>query len=249
MGGHQSKQSVAVSSDLVTNASMKMSQDCISFMDGSQVIAVNGSGNVVDGNVQESSMSVNSKCVAQLGEDGSFVNKLTDSVSQALKDEEIALSQWMDGSKDKQSTSIAENVTQNLTFEEAQKCLNTVQGTQVIMVKGTGNVVSDNLQEQSSQLVSNCLMSGSETAKSVNDVTNTINQHSTYKSDNPFSFITDAIEGVFRSAIAVAAVVFIAVVILVLVFEVGGRKKKKGGAPAPPVIVAPPLSPSELAGE
>jgi type IV secretory pathway VirB6-like protein len=111
------------------------------------------------------------------------------------------------------------------------------------MVKGSGNVVSDNLQEQSSQLVSNCLMSGSETAKSVNDVTNTINQHSTYKSDNPFAFITDAIEGVFRSAFAVAAVVFIAVVILVLVFEVGGRKKKsKETGAAPAVIIAPPLA-------
>jgi hypothetical protein len=72
----------------------------------------------------------------------------------------------------------------------------------------------------------------------VNDVTNTVNQHSTYDSNNPFAFITDAIEAAIKTAMVIAAVVFIAIVILVLVFEIGTKGHHKAAAP-PEVMVDP----------
>jgi hypothetical protein len=239
MGGHQSTQSVSVSTDLVTNAALNVTQNCLTFMDGTQVISVFGSGNVVEGNIQRMSLSVDSKCLSEMSQQGQFENKIADSVAQSLKDQEIAFSQWMDGSKDDQSSAIAENVTTNITFNDVQNCVASLQGTQLVIVSGSNNVVVDNVQEQTMSLASSCMMRGSQATDVVNDVTNTTNQHSTYESKNPFAFITDAIEATMKSAIAIAAVVFIAIVIIVLVFEIGVKGHHSKKPALPPVMVAP----------
>ena len=241
MGGHHSKQTVGVSTDLVTNASLNVAQDCLAFMDGTQVISIYGSGIIFKGNIQRATLSVDSKCVSQMGQQGEFENKLTDSITQTLKDQEIAMTQWMDPSGDNQTTDIVQNVTTNITFNDVQNCIDSLQGTQLFIVRGNNDVIVDNMQEQTMNLASTCMMSGGQTVDVVNDVTNTVNQHSTYTSKNPFAFITDAIEAAVMSAAAIAAVVFIAIVILVLVFEIGSKGHQNAAVPE---VLVPPSSSS-----
>jgi hypothetical protein len=112
-----------------------------------------------------------------------------------------------------------------------------LNGTQLFIVSGTDDVVVDNMQDQTMALAQQCLMSGGQTTDVVNKSTNTVNQHSTYISKNPLAFITDAIEAALKSAMMIAAVVFIAIVILVLVFEIGTRGHKHKEAPE--ILVAP----------
>ena len=239
MGGHHSKQSVKVSTNVVTNASLNVTQNCLTFMDGTQVISIYGSGIIFKGNIQRSTLSVDSKCVSQMSQQGEFENKLTDSISQELKDQEVAMTQWMDSSGDDQETDIVQNVTTNITFTDVQNCIDSLQGTQLFIVRGNNDVVVDNMQDQTMTLASSCMMGGGQTVDVVNDVTNTVNQHSTYTSKNPFAFITDAIEAALKSAMAIAAVVFIAIVILVLVFEIGTKGHHHKGAAAPEVVMMP----------
>jgi RNA-binding protein YhbY len=241
MGGHVSKQTVDVSTNLVTNASLNVAQNCLTYTQGDQVIDIYGSGNIFKGNTQRASLKVDSNCVAQIGQNGTFKEKLNNSIAQELKDQEIALTQWLDSSEDDQFTDIANKVTQNITFEDVQNCINTLQGTQLFIVRGNNDVIVDNLQEQTMTLASKCKMGGGQTFDVVNDVTNTVNQHSTYTSKNPFAFITDAIEATIKSAMAIAAVVFIAIVILVLVFEIGTKGHHQAAA-TPEVIVVPSSS-------
>lgn len=240
MGGHQSKQTVSVSTDIVTNAALNVTQNCLAFMDGTQVITIYGSGNIFKGNIQRSSLSVDSKCVSQMSQHGEFVSKLKDTIAQELKDQELAFSQWMDPSGDDQTTDIVQNVSTNITFDDVQNCVNSLQGTQLFIVRGDNNVIVDNLQEQTMALAATCLMGGGQAVDVVNDVTDTVNQHATYESKSPFAFITDAIESTMKSALAVAAVVFIALVILVLAFELGVG----GKAGARPLVVVPPSLPA-----
>jgi hypothetical protein len=241
MGGHVSKQAVAVSSKVVTNAAMKATQNCLSLMEGNQVISIDGSNIIFSGNTQKLSLSVNSQCVSQMSQNGEFENKITDTITQELKDQEIAATQWLDPSADIQSTDIVQNVTTNITFDHVQNCINSLQGTQIIVVRGSNDVVANNIQEETMNLASTCMMSGSQAVDVINDLTNTVNQHSTYVSKNPFAFITDAIEAAIKSAMALAAVVFIAIVILVLVFEIGTKGHHKS-ADAPKVMVVPSSS-------
>jgi uncharacterized membrane protein len=59
-----------------------------------------------------------------------------------------------------------------------------------------------------------------------NDISDIVNQHSTYDSENPFAFITDAIEAVMKSAMVFLAVIFIIIVCLVAIFMALHQKKK-----------------------
>lgn len=240
MGGHHSKQTVSVTTNVVTNASLNVAQNCLTFMDGTQVISIYGSGIIFKGNIQRSTLSVDSKCVSQMSQQGEFENKLTDSITQEMKDQEIALTQWLDPSGDDQLTDIVQNVTTNVTFNDVQNCIDSLQGTQLFIVRGNNDVIVDNIQDQTMTLASTCMMGGAQTVDVVNDVSNTVNQHSTYTSKNPFAFITDAIEATIKSAMAIAAVVFIAIVILVLVFEIGAKGHHK--AAATPEVMAVPSS-------
>lgn len=241
MGSHYSTQTVAVSTNVVTNASLNTAQNCVTFMDGTQVISIYGSGIIYKGNIQRATLSVDSKCVSQMNQQGEFENKLTDSIIQELKDQEIAMTQWLDPGGDLQITDIVQNVTTNVTFKDVQNCIDSLQATQLSIVRGNNDVIVDNIQEQTMNLASTCMMRGDQTVDVVNDVTNTINQHSTYTSKNPFAFITDAIEATIKSAMAIAAVVFIAFVILILVFEIGTKGHHKAAA-TPEVMVVPSSS-------
>jgi len=236
MGGHQSTQTVKVSTNVVTNATLNVTQNCLSYMDGTQVISIHGHGIIFKGNIQRSQLSVDMKCVDQMSQKGEFENRLADSIAQELKDQEQALTEWMDPSGDDQGTDITQNVTTNITFNDVQNCLASLNGTQLFIVSGSDDVIVDNMQEQTMTLAQQCLMSGGQATDVVNNVTNTVNQHTNYDSESPFAFITDAVEAVLKSTMAIAAVVFVAIVILVLVFEVGTRRKSTKSAP--PIVVA-----------
>lgn len=245
MGGQQSKQKVSATTRVASETAMDLTQNCVSYMDGTQVISINGNNNVFSGNTQRMSMNVDAKCVSQAGQDGSFENKLNDAVTQQLKNESVALTQWLDNSKQSLKQDIDETVTSAFKFKDVQNCMNELTGTQVIAIEGDDNVVTNNLQDQSMALAADCLMAGAQTSQAASDITNTMNQHSTYTSKNPFAFITDAIEGVFQSAFGVAALVFIAIVILVIVFEVGVRHRKKRRERLSTSSAAPPPGPPD----
>ena len=225
MGGHHSKQTSNVTSDLITNAVLGVTQNCLAFMDGKQVISVYGSGNVFEGNIQRSQLSVNTKCVDKINQSGEFKNKLKNSISQKLKDEELALTEWLDPSGDSQGSDITQNITTNISFKNAQKCLTGLDGSQLFVVHGTNNIVVDNMQDQTLDLTNECIMDGSQAAETSNSVTNTVNQHSVYESKSPLAFITDAIAASIKSVIAIIAIVFVVIVIMALVFETGTKSE------------------------
>lgn len=246
MGGHNSKQTVKTTNNLVTQAMLTATQDCVQYTDGNQVLGVYGSGNIVTGNVQKLQLSIDSKCISAIKQKGDFKNKLENALSQTLKDQEQALTEWMDSSGDTQENDITNNIVNTITFNDLQECLSKVNGSQLIIVKGSGNVVAKNVQEQTQAIVSECVMGGGQAAEVANDVTNTVNQHSTYQSKNPFAFITDAIQAALKSAMVIAAIVFVAIVVLVIVFEVGSTEKAR--AATPPSAATPPTPPTPPAG-
>lgn len=240
MGGHHSTQSSTESSSIMTNATLNVAQNCLSYVDGTQVIGIYGSGNVFRGNIQSSQLSVDMRCVDAMGQQGSFSDQLTSSIEQELADQEVALTQWLDSSSDTQKSAITQRIVEGITFTDVENCLASVDGTQLFVVDGSNNVIVDNLQEQTQNLATQCLLSGGQAANVVNDVTNTTNQHSTYDSENPFAFITDAIQSVFQSGAVLAVVLLIAVVLFAVVYKLATRRGKKSPtAVAPDAPVAP----------
>ena len=207
MGGHQSRQSVSMTADVLASAVQSVSQKCISRVAGGDEVSVAGSGNVVSGVAQSMSISVDSQCAAQVTQAASFQSSLAATVAQSLKDQQVAMTQWLDGSGDDSSTAIAQTVQTNVTADTAQTCLNDINSQNIVSVVGDGNVVSDVAQQDTVSLISRCMLGQGQTSKAVAAVTDTVNQHSTYTSKNPLAFIADAFEALARSALlGVAAV-------------------------------------------
>ena len=234
MGGHQSKQSVHTTASVVTNAAMSVTQNCMTYLSGDQQIGVYGSGNVVQGNTQTMQLSVNTKCLSEMGQTGDFEAKLNSTVAGALKDQTQALTAWMEPGGSNQSTDITQAVTTNITFADVQDCMTTLSGRQLLVVSGNSNVVTDNLQAQTVAAVTNCMMKGQQTSRAVNDITNTVNQQAEYVSKSPFAFIGDAIAAAVQSAFAVLAGIVIFIVVVVLAVKLGRRKPAAAAYAAPP---------------
>lgn len=225
----QTNQTISNTSTLVSDAALNVTQNCLAFMDETQVISIVGSGNVFSGNVQQADLSVDMKCVSTFAQEGDFENKLADNIQQELEQTSIAMTQWMDPSGDNQSTSITQNVTNNIRFQDVQSCLAKESGVQLFVAEGDNNTIVNNAQRQTMNLASQCLMSGGQAATVANEVTNTMNQHAVITSKNPLDFISDALTAIFGSIAAMAALGFVALIAVVLLF-VWLSKKRHGSA-------------------
>jgi hypothetical protein len=237
MGGHQSVQSVSISTNVVGSAVQKVTQSCISYVNSDNVLAVSGDGNVLGDVTQTMSVSVNSVCSANITQNAKFQNSLANSVSELLKDQEVSMTQWLDNSQDDSNAAIQQNVTTNVTSTTVQTCLDNINSQNILNITGSGNIIKDAVQSSTVSMISHCLLSQGQTSQSVNAITNTVNQHSTYTSKNPLAFMSDAIESVIKSVIMIAAVIFIVVICFIGIFIVL-RKRKRNAAAATPAAPA-----------
>ena len=235
MGGHQTKQKIKETAKLTVDATLQSTQNCISYVSGSQIIGTYGSGNVVSGNIQNMSVSVTPTCFQTSKQKSDLSSEMQSKIKQSLKSKQVALTQWLDTGKSSTDTEIDRQITANFTFDTVQNCFVKISNTQLIVTKGSANVVIDNAQKQTSNVMEQCIMSGGQTSAAVSNITDTINQHSEYTSTNPLSFIGDFFKGMMQSGIMAAAAIFIGIIILVFVYEIarGGHKT------AQPILVTP----------
>lgn len=235
MGGHHSKQTLSVSSSVVTDATMNQTQDCIAVTDGQNVVDVFGSGNVVTNVTQDMSFRVKQDCVNKLSAKTDFEQKLSNDVTQHLKDQDIALTSWLTPGSSDQSETIKNSVRTNITTNVVQKCLAQLSGQNVVNVRGTGNVVTHIVQKQSQNVVSSCMQGSQQSMTAITDITNVVNQQQKNVDKNPMAFITDAIQAAVRDVAVAIGIVIVAVVVLVVLGKLLSKRHKK----APPQSVAP----------
>ena len=226
MGGHQSKQSVNISTSVVSNIVQESTLSCLTYMNGTNIINIVGNDNVVIDATQTTSITVNSDCVSDTTQQASIQNNLTANIAQTIKDNEVAMTQWMDHSSDDNEASLTQSVTSNVTLNTVVTCLNSLSGKNVLNVVGNSNVVKKSFQSSTLNLISQCLLSQGQVTNTVTDITDTLNQHNDYTSENPFAFITDAIEAIAKSAMMLIAVIFILLICFVVVFESLHHEKK-----------------------
>ena len=234
MGGHQSRQSVNISTSVVSNIVQESTLSCLTYMNGANVINIVGDDNVVIDATQTVSITVKSDCVSDASQKTDLQTNLNASITQTLKDQEVAMTQWMDHSSDDNEASLTQSVTSNVTLKTAVTCLNNLSGKNILNVEGNANVVKRSLQTNTLNLISQCLLSQGQVTNAITDITDTLNQHNDYTSENPFAFITDAIEAIAKSAMMLIAVIFILLICFVVVFESLHQKKKT------PLPIGPP---------
>jgi hypothetical protein len=220
MGGHSTKQTVTANTSLVSNMYMSTTQNCLTVSQGTQVMYVGGSGNVFENNQQSMTLGADMKCVQNSVNQTKVNQNIQNEIVQKLKDQQVAMTQWLDTGKTEVSANIEQKVETTITINTIQNCIAGLTGKQIMAVSGQGNVFRNNVQTQALTVVTQCVQGSQNTQDMTTDIANTINQHSEYKSENPLAFITDAIQNVIKSVIMVAAIAFIVIVAMVFLFMV-----------------------------
>lgn len=238
MGGHSSSLSVKMTTNMVSDGLYSTTQNCLVYANSDQKIVVNGNGNIVQGNTQQTSVQVDQDCYQKSVTDVSLQQAVNSQIIQSLKDQQVAMTQWLDSGKDDVSTTVSTNVTSKISVTSTQNCIANLSSSQAIIVQGNENIVSGNVQKSARTAMLDCVQGTQQTSSVTQDTTNSVNQHGEYQSENPFAFITDAITACFKSALIFAAVAFIIIVALVFVFMIFHHKK-----PAAPeiIVVSRPL--------
>jgi hypothetical protein len=144
-----------------------------------------------------------------------------------LKEQTVALTQWLDGSGSNQSTNIKQNVQTNFTQSTVQSCVNNLNGYNILNVSGTGNVVKDVTQKATLSVISQCLVQNSQTNSVISSITNTANQHAEYKAANPLSFLADTFNALAKSLAAAAVLGFILLICFVVLYVAYSKHSKK----------------------
>ena len=241
---------MSVTDNVVMSAVQDVTQNCINSADSSNIINVDGRGNIISGNTQNVRVTVKSDCVQNSSQQANFESKLQDTIAQSLNTQSVAMTQWMDNSSNDADSTLKQNISASVLSESVQSCLNSIVAQNTINVDGDGNVIIKNSQDDVNELMSNCLLKDGQTSAIVNNLTNTVNQHSVYKSENPFAFITDSIAAVAKSAMLLFAAIFIIIVCFVGIYLALRDKKKPlmppliiGRATAEPTTAATATSP------
>jgi hypothetical protein len=218
MGGQHSFQAVSdtlnSSSSLVEN----MTQNCISYVDASNTLLIQGTGNVVNNVTQEVTASVDSSCISTNVTAQSLSDAVNDSVAQTMKNQSVALTGMLDDSSQTSLNELTVNANTLTSVSSVQNCINGYNSSNFMLIAGTGNVVKNAIQKNQLTAINKCLSGTQTTSQSAVASTNTTNQYSQDISSNPFSFITDAIKSIMGEGILAIAFIFILVVCCIFVF-------------------------------
>ena len=215
-----------------TNVVQSTTQNCASFVDSGNQALVTGNGDVISNVAQQARVVYSASCPMTSASGADLSSVLDSAITGALGNTQVALTQWMDTSRDTVKTGISQAFTSAVTTETLQNCMGTVSGTNLLQVDGSGDVVYKLYQSQSADVLKNCAFGSSTGASVVADMTAAANQSLTATTKNPFAFLTDAFDAIASHFAYAAAAVFIFVVCLVGLYF-GLRRR-----PAPPAAGA-----------
>jgi hypothetical protein len=184
-------------------------QDCLVAASGGNELDISGSGNRVDNLHQRVSISVSSDCGILGAQKGEFESKMQASVAQNLKDQSVAMTQWMDNSRRKSSEVLNQSVSTEMDQKMVQNCASKLNGKNIVTISGDNNLVTNTSQDAVLSLISSCMEQNGQAAKAAAAMTNTVNQHQAAVSENPLAFIGDAIDAAIESVGGMVALAFI----------------------------------------
>lgn len=240
--GHKSIQEVDASSTIVGSATQTNYVDCATYANGGNSMQLDGDGNIVSGVDQTYYVSVDSDCTSSGTLNFDFSSRIQNSIDQEITDQEIALTQWLDNSKDSAKVSIDNSLTLNLLQENSMNCENSLDGSNIIGITGDSNVVKNVTQDYTVDTLTTCHLKDNASFKAISSMTDTLNQHNVYTSVNPFAFITDAIVAVVDSAVLLVAFCFIVLLCFIGLFAVLRHRSKSKQRAAAVAAGLPPTS-------
>jgi hypothetical protein len=219
MGGHQSKQSIDDTVDIVSSS---ISTQTIT--DSLQVTNVNnqsisGNNNFVSNLSQIVNVTVKDASNIVAVNDSTMQANVTDQIAQKIEDKGIAALQALDGSKTTISDTINKYVSNNVTSDSVVTCIKKYANGNNFELSGSNNYVENDHQLVVANMITDCSINQDSHNEFTTNITTAINQYSSSVSENPFAFITDTIQAIAKSGMMFIAVIFIVLLAFILLFK------------------------------
>lgn len=235
MGGHASKTTATDTASSVISTVQSATASSFTYSSANNTFNLSGSGNVIDVVDQTVTMTITSQTAVNSLESAQTGSDIAAAVENTVSDKGVSFTQWLDDSSDTAKSEVTTTSSEITSQIAATTCFETLSGSNLFVVSGSGNVVKDAIQSATIDSLSSCILKSDDVSASVNAMTNAINQSSTYTSENPFAFIADAAEAAVRDALVLGAIVFVLVVAFVATAKALARRgaAEDDGSPAP----------------
>lgn len=233
-GGSKKKQSITekVMSDIASEISAKIQQNCTSRVQSEQVINIVGHDNVLLDIVQRGFFQVNANCKITQNIINEMVAQLSSKFTAVMEDNRDALSEtlksvWSKSKSKQEMNREVELIMKNyITAEVVQNCAASIENRQAILVEGDRNVIKGVTQDMMAQVSLECLSNNSAVNNMMSELVSESAYTQEYKESGPFSWLSD----LFSNAVFVVILIFILLIVLAFVFLMSRGGSRSGGA-------------------
>jgi hypothetical protein len=216
MGGSHSNR-VDVVTDVLNESIQSATQDCVKIEQAKNTAVIDGDYNLGRDIKQTAIAKINGSCVTDATQDSAFSNDISTKIRQKLKDEGVALTQFLDTTETTNSINMRTNISNIISNSASQKCINNADGINLTLIRGSGNILDRVDQTARASVVSNCLMGNEQSAAATNDIVNSATQSSETVSKNPMSFIGDALNAMVKAGmVGIAGILVIMICFIFL---------------------------------
>jgi len=220
MGGAQTKADVNSSTAIVSNYMQSFTSSCVEDSTVSNILTVDGNGNVITG-VKLSNIGSNStNCSAYNPQATTFANTVQNQITNTVNSLSQELTQPLDNSGTSATTNVVAAMVTNVTQQEIFNCATNSNSLNLISIIGNANTLSSDVLSNNISVSETCSMSSGQTANGINTVANTISQSAQYTSENLFQPLVDMLDVMFADAMIAIVVCFLLFIFIVIMYKI-----------------------------
>ena len=212
-----------VDTKAITDILNKNTVSCKTNVSLSQLIDVEGSGNILEDITQSSGLSLDASCYNQSQTINEIQSIMENSMSNKVEKIDPALLSAANTSKTKLENDIRQEIRNTITTENMTNIINDVNASQTIKVRQNANILKNITQDSTLGMVASAVQDAVNSTKSVTTLTNLQKNDAKLTTTDPINDaikgVMDGINGIFSSAST--TMIFFAVILAIVIIFAG----------------------------
>jgi len=212
-----------VDTKAITDILNKNTVSCKTNVSLSQLIDVEGSGNILEDITQSSGLSLDASCYNQSQTMNEIQSIMENSMSNKVEKIDPALLSAANTNKTKLENDIRQEIRNTITTENMTNIINDVNASQTIKVRQNANILKNITQDSTLGMVASGIQDAVNSTKSVTTLTNLQKNDAKLTTTDPINDaikgVMDGINGIFSSAST--TMIFFAVILAIVIIFAG----------------------------
>ena len=216
MGGSHSSSTATATSNVINNFSQQFSANCGSTSTSSNDVVIVGSGNDISNLVQSAVSSENQTCKVYNPQSVASAATLSAAASAAATTTSQEFVGFLDDTSSDANSTITSTISNTMNQNTLFNCASNSTTANLVLVDGSGNVVQNASQIATSNVISNCLMSSSQSASVVANIAQSANATTTTTVQNFLQPFVTMLQSLMVDA-GIALVAFVIFIVLIVI--------------------------------